>query len=527
MAQYIRENFQERNVIITNSKTNKSKKEKTDSETDRLLNSLESPSNHIRAIFTVQRLTEGWDVLNLYDIVRLYTGRDTDFKAKKAGSSTTSEVQLIGRGVRYFPFAYKDKAVARRKFDDDLANPLRVLEEFYFHSDEDHRYISELSAELKNKGLISEKRTQKTFAVKKEKQKELLSMYLFVNEQRDNPKRRLKKLPDDFCALPAFEKKIVVKNFSEIRSVDFSQSEDRVSSAEEKSSKAIEKKFRDIPRQIKYKALHSLNTNSSSYFSFENLRKRFDVKGADEFFHFIKDVKINITSDVDFHEIPNKRLLSLCKDFLLFVQKELEIYDKPFIGTDFKLVKFSDMFTFDGEKGKIPFTKEKMLFIDEANEESLENAELEKDLQKKDWYALNSFWGTSEERKLIDFIKSHESKLFEKYDTFELLRNEEVYKIFDFDTGRGFMPDFLLFLHGKEKHNSCYQVFIEPKGAHLAGDDNDGWKEKFLEKISSRYGFGNVVKEKFGDYVLFGLPFFNSENSAMKEKFSASFEKFF
>ena len=59
VAQYIRENFQERNVIITNSKTNKSKKEKTDSETDRLLNSLEAPSNHIRAIFTVQRLTEG------------------------------------------------------------------------------------------------------------------------------------------------------------------------------------------------------------------------------------------------------------------------------------------------------------------------------------------------------------------------------------------------------------------------------------------------------------------------------------
>ncbi len=242
VAQYIRENFQERNVIITNSKTNKSKKEKTDRETDHLLNSLEAPSNHIRAIFTVQRLTEGWDVLNLYDIVRLYTGRDTDFKAKKAGRSTTSEVQLIGRGVRYFPFAYKDKAMSKRKFDDDLANPLRVLEEFYFHSDEDHRYISELSAELKNKGLISEKRTQKTFAVKKEKQEELLSMYLFVNEQRENPNRRLKTLPDDFKSLPAFEKKLVVKNFSEIRSVDFSQSEDSISSAEEKSSKAIEKK---------------------------------------------------------------------------------------------------------------------------------------------------------------------------------------------------------------------------------------------------------------------------------------------
>ena len=103
-------------------------------------------NNHIRAIFTVQRLTEGWDVLNLYDIVRLYEGRDMDFHNKKAGNSTTSEVQLIGRGVRYYPFSYKDKTKNRRKFDDDLQNELRVLEEFYFHSDEDHRYISELSA---------------------------------------------------------------------------------------------------------------------------------------------------------------------------------------------------------------------------------------------------------------------------------------------------------------------------------------------------------------------------------------------
>lgn len=35
------------------------------------LNSLESPMNLYRVIFAVARLTEGWDVLNLFDIVRL------------------------------------------------------------------------------------------------------------------------------------------------------------------------------------------------------------------------------------------------------------------------------------------------------------------------------------------------------------------------------------------------------------------------------------------------------------------------
>ncbi len=37
-----------------------------------LLNTLEDENNPIRAIFAVQKLNEGWDVLNLFDIVRLY-----------------------------------------------------------------------------------------------------------------------------------------------------------------------------------------------------------------------------------------------------------------------------------------------------------------------------------------------------------------------------------------------------------------------------------------------------------------------
>ena len=68
----------------------------------KLLNSLEEAKNHIRAIFAVNVLNEGWDVLNLYDIVKLD-------EAKKATIATTSEAQLIGRGARYYPFTYKQE----------------------------------------------------------------------------------------------------------------------------------------------------------------------------------------------------------------------------------------------------------------------------------------------------------------------------------------------------------------------------------------------------------------------------------
>ena len=86
-----------------------------------MLNSLEDTENHIRPIFTGKRLTEGWDVLNLFDIVRLYTGRDKGaLKGQRvAGQAIVQEIQLIGRGIRYYPFTYNEHEKNKRKFGDE------------------------------------------------------------------------------------------------------------------------------------------------------------------------------------------------------------------------------------------------------------------------------------------------------------------------------------------------------------------------------------------------------------------------
>lgn len=521
VAQFIKENFGERNVIITNSKSNKTKKEKTDDETDRLLNSLEDSANHIRAIFTVQRLTEGWDVLNLYDIVRLYSGRDTDFKSKKAGSSTTSEVQLIGRGVRYFPFEYEGKEKNRRKFDNDLQNELRILEEFYFHSDDDVKYISELSQELKRTGIISDTRTQKTFRIKENSRKELEKLCLFVNERKENPERRLRTLPEDFKNIPPFEYDLTTSLYSNIRAVNFQGDDEDLSVMDPKNIFTETFTFADFIdgyRNVYTKALHVLNTNPASYFCFENLRKKFNICSTEDFFSFIKDIKITLKRDADFSDIPNKEFLKMFEEFFLYCQKNLESYDNPFVGSDFKLVPFSECFAAE---------KEKLINIDGKNPETLENNILEKEIcsQECKWYALDNFWGTGEERNLVQFVKENLGNLYKKYDRICLLRNEEVYKIFAFKDGQGFQPDFLLFLHGKNDENAYFQVFIEPKGKHLAGEDNDGWKKEFLEEISSRYGFSKPVRKETEKYCLLGLPFFNASDKAMKEKFRERFEE--
>ncbi|MGE5396751.1 MAG: DEAD/DEAH box helicase family protein [Chitinophagales bacterium] len=118
-----------------------------------IVNSLEDENNPYRAVFQVKKLDEGWDVLNLFDIVRLYETRDG--KNGKPGKTTVAEAQLIGRGARYCPFvADKSQDKYQRKYDYDLDNPLRICEELYYHCQNDSRYISELTAALLETGVM-------------------------------------------------------------------------------------------------------------------------------------------------------------------------------------------------------------------------------------------------------------------------------------------------------------------------------------------------------------------------------------
>ncbi len=121
-----------------------------------LLNSLEDRDNPKRVIFSVDKLNEGWDVLNLFDIVRL--------KNKASQKDTTKDAQLIGRGARYYPFSYNDFKPGRiefyqRKFD--LFNPLSALERLDYHAIYDSEFIAKLNNELQDLGLgfINEKQT--------------------------------------------------------------------------------------------------------------------------------------------------------------------------------------------------------------------------------------------------------------------------------------------------------------------------------------------------------------------------------
>lgn len=512
IADFIKNNFSDNNVIITNSETNKTKTEKTTEEQEKLLNSLEDKNNHIRAIFTVDRLTEGWDVLNLYDIVRLYEGQNAGGGAKKTPEATIKEKQLIGRGVRYFPFLYKDKIKNKRKFDEDLQNEMRILEElFYYTFDEESRYISHLKNELKKDGYIRDDKVIKTFRIKK-KFKEgdfYKNTKVWYNKQIDNPDRKKKSLKDlqkDFF-IPYKIKSLELAE----EGVGFIKQDDLQNlSIQTDKFKTIRIKFGEVEKHIFRKAVNIKAKQENSLFQFEKLKDDLDIVSIDDLLEKNLlgdfDLKIIASTKTKYDDISAEDKLNITLKFLDNVFSDLKEAINPKIGDDFIAGNFEQFFS----EAKTKTIKE-----------DSDSERIAKELEKENWYVLDSFYGTSEEKELIEFIKSTIGNLETKYEQYYLLRNEEVYRIYDFEKGRGFQPDFILFLKGKKPNTLYYQIFIEPKQLNYMTSENEIWKEKFLEQITERYALKKIIKAENPNYRLIGLPFFNAKlKSKFEEKYT-------
>ena len=136
------------------------------------------------------------------------------------------------------------------------------------------------------------------------------------------------------------------------------------------------------------------------------------------------------------------------------------------------------------------------------------------DLSGKDWYVYDENYGTSEEKSFIRFIDGIIEKLKEKYSEVYLLRNENLFKIYNFSDGNATEPDFVLFLKEYDTDKILqYQLFIEAKGAQRLKEDK--WKEDFLKEIESRYQLESTLFGENGKYKIIGLPFYNEETKTI------------
>ncbi|WP_240666365.1 DEAD/DEAH box helicase family protein [Helicobacter pylori] len=480
LAQLLQTKFKKSTQINTNN-------EKELEKGMLLLNSLEDRDNPKRVIFSVDKLNEGWDVLNLFDIVRL--------KNKASQKDTTKDAQLIGRGARYYPFSYNDLKPSRiefyqRKFD--FSNPLSALERLDYHAIYDSEFIAKLNNELQDLGLgfIEKEKTTipltptkrfKCYYASNTKDKK---KNLFNKDYTDPVKVKLQSLHVPLFAFDVREKK-----------VDFKE--------ENKGDRTyyIPHTLDKIPINYFLKALNLKNLD------FKTLKKAFKKHAFNNKVEFIEryisQLKTNFHKSQKFDD--NEILLKLAvyiienlKDTLLKEQDKYEV-------SALELKEF------------------------ETHNKSLSASEWEKDIPFYEWLLFKDMrkLDSDLERDFLYFINKNKEILDKKFKEWCVLRNDHFaeLKVFCNIEGpfyaQGFEPDFILFAQTHSDEFLGFTCYMEAKGEHL--EPSNAWKEEFLEMLENA-----TLKSHNKKLHLKGLPFFTLHNNeVVNDEFATAFDQIF
>ncbi|NLG14641.1 MAG: DEAD/DEAH box helicase family protein [Lentisphaerae bacterium] len=494
LAQELREGFSPERCLSVND-------DKEADDRQILLNSLESRSNPYRAIFQVRKLDEGWDVLNLFDIVRLYETRDQN--KGKPGAGTIAEAQLIGRGARYCPFKIQPTDEKyKRKYDNDLDNPLRMCEKLYYHCQADSRYIAELNKALVAIGITPDKQMELTYLLKDEFKKTDLYKdgLVFVN------KREVKSRMDVTELLPSIRSKEYVQKFELTRSVVDVMMSDTVSNAVASQTFFHRTTLGAIAE--KSYSLVNAAVRKHEAFKFSLLKQKFpNVRSLRQFITdnaYLGGIKVTIESSIE--QLTPAILLKACVNVLGEIASAIMEIKDVYIGTtEFRPRHFHALF----KNKTIHITNPDDEGLGVSQNDSRVSQDLRLDLSDKEWFVYNDNYGTTEEKAFVKYFETHFQELRKEYDQVYLVRNERELAIYSFEGGERFEPDYLLFLRKKNATGfEQLQLFVEPKGTHLL--ETDKWKEEFLLQIQA---LGIPVKELKDDnlYRIIGCPFFNRD----------------
>ncbi|MBN2061669.1 MAG: DEAD/DEAH box helicase family protein [Deltaproteobacteria bacterium] len=460
-----------------------------------LINTLEDRDNRIRAIFAVRKLNEGWDVLNLFDIVRCYATRDS--KAGQPGKTTIAEAQLIGRGARYFPFVTDgNNGRFRRKYDNDLTDEMRVLEELHYHSINDSRYISELRTALIEEGMLDEREINKELKLKDSfKETDFYKQGLiYLNERIENNYEYVRSFSDLGITKKNYEYTLA----SGRGAMDAILSGNGgVGQVAESGRKDV--RVKDISKHIVRNAI-----SRHPFFTFKAINTYFPhIKSVRQFIEsseYLGGLEITFQGDSSaLHSLSNKAQLDAVTGALNQVESELRKNISEYRGTkDFRPNNVSSVFS------------DKVLKLIEGSEKAKGDEQFVAD---KGWYVFNANYGTSEEKAFVRMLDRQIDALKIKYDGIYLVRNERHFKIYSFSDGQAFEPDFVLFLREKNGDMLTYQIFIEPKGKHLK--EYDKWKQEFLKEITKRFE-GEILEfktqYKTHKYRIVGVPFYDNKD---------------
>ena len=501
LAAELRDDFSEEHCVSVND-------DKDATQKQILLNSLEDADNPYRAIFEVKKLDEGWDVLNLFDIVRLYETRQSG--RKKLSPATIAEAQLIGRGARYCPFQIdKEQPKFQRKYDEDVTNELRICETLYYHCQNDHRYITELRDALREIGLDTEKIVQREYILKEEfKATDIYQQGLiFLNDREVKDRKEVRGLsPTVRDAIYRFQATTGASGVDSVM-VETSQNVDYYVSNLKTAHLTI-KEIASLNYAIVNKALMKY-----PIFKFNTLCSYFpNVVSTRQFImddEYLGAVRIDIQSR---DEYPTMETLYSAVFYVLGkIASSISGIEETYRGTKtFRARKIKDVF----RNKMVNYTDPHGGGVGISQNDPSVKSDWKIDLSTEDWFVYTDNYGTSEEKAFVACFRGYVADLRKIYNRIYLVRNEREFHIYSFEDGERFEPDYVLFLQrDKTDGFEQLQIFIEPKGTQLL--EKDAWKEKFLLQLKTEAVPVTIFVDD-NDYRIWGLHFFNQENR-MKE----------
>lgn len=429
----------------------------------RNLNTLEEPSNPFRAIFAVAKLSEGWDVLNLYDIVRIGEQPITS-------TQTNSEAQLIGRGARYNPFVYEEATSFTRRFDHSTPE-LQILESLHYHTINDKKYIDNLTKSFEAMQL----------QVEDDKDFDILTTTVKASFKRSDVYQYGKLYYNDVEDVPESEYNGLAKYgvpVAELPTVNIETATLEATAFDTQNVAGMnETRLVKIDDALVKKAMAR-----NPFFRFNTMKKYMPtLNSISEFMHEaqwlgqIKEIQATVSTGSD-AVLSRETQLLVVEKYLAYIQRMLIMNYKRQRGTN-KFIGLPIKDAVQDYQKRVPVN-----YSDAGVHELIQTY----DYKKAPWFVYNEAIVDKLERSLIELIQGYVEELQKKYKDVYLIRSDErntKLKLHEFagDVSHyaGFLPDFVLYLANE---SYIYQVYIEPKGTQLL--EQDQWKEDLLTSIS-------------------------------------------
>lgn len=506
----IKQDFNPRNILNAND-TSGNMLEKGKYEA---LNTLESPNNLYRVVFAVAKLTEGWDVLNLYDIVRV------EKEAATNKNATMVEAQLIGRGARYYPFEINGEKSYQRRYDYDTSNKQLFLETLHYHTMNEPQYLKQLVGSLKQMDLpTGEDKKNPPIEIKLKPAFKKTDTYktgkIYYN--------KFEGVPDDW--FDSIHKYGINHKTDISRNLNYGSREvSYKSNFENIETKTVNvEKFND--RYIK-KAIQRLD-----FYKFDNLRKYLPVlTSMKEFIYGEKwlnaeKIKLFLTVPQGYKvsDISPDELLKITIDLLKEYEGKFKSGYVKQRGTN-QFIGYPIREYLTNYNKRVPeYDTLHML-----NEVTQKVAAYE---IKEEFFVYETAIVNKLEYELIERIKAYVEELNQKYNKavylFRMDENmhresakSEKLKLHQYGSRinragekvdmhlQGFQPDFILFLENSDIH---FQIFIEPKGMSGERFISELWKQELLLYMND-----HQVEMEFEDEVenvrISGLKFYTKDD---------------